>query len=251
MSDSSQGPGWWQASDGKWYPPEQSPGYQQPAPGGPYGAPYGGGGQSYGSPGYGGGASVDIGAAFSYGWNKFVANIGDIIIIWLIVIAVQIVTAAIGRSINSLLLSLAWQAIAFIATMIVQIGLVRVGLLITAGQRPTPQEAFSTDQLGPYIVASILVGLCVFVGFFALCIGALIAAFLLYFVPYFVLDQRQDPVQSLQSSFQLTSKNFGTVGVYALLSFIVSLCTCGLAAPVVQIGAAYIYRQLNGQSVAP
>jgi Domain of unknown function (DUF4282) len=25
MSDSSQGPGWWQASDGKWYPPEKAP----------------------------------------------------------------------------------------------------------------------------------------------------------------------------------------------------------------------------------
>ncbi len=24
MSDSSQGPGWWQASDGKWYPPDQA-----------------------------------------------------------------------------------------------------------------------------------------------------------------------------------------------------------------------------------
>ena len=25
MSDVSQGPGWWQASDGRWYPPEQHP----------------------------------------------------------------------------------------------------------------------------------------------------------------------------------------------------------------------------------
>src|SRR4051812_11033540 len=25
MSDISQGPGWWQASDGKWYPPQQAP----------------------------------------------------------------------------------------------------------------------------------------------------------------------------------------------------------------------------------
>ncbi len=25
MSDTSQGPGWWEASDGKWYPPEQHP----------------------------------------------------------------------------------------------------------------------------------------------------------------------------------------------------------------------------------
>ena len=28
MSDTSQGPGWWQASDGKWYTPEQAPGYE-------------------------------------------------------------------------------------------------------------------------------------------------------------------------------------------------------------------------------
>ena len=31
MSDVSQGPGWWQASDGKWYPPKESE--QPPAPG--------------------------------------------------------------------------------------------------------------------------------------------------------------------------------------------------------------------------
>lgn len=67
MSDVSQGPGWWQASDGKWYPPEQAaptsppagppPGYSAPtgpppgygAPAGPppgYGAP---GAQPYGA----------------------------------------------------------------------------------------------------------------------------------------------------------------------------------------------------------
>ena len=32
MSDVSNGPGWWQASDGKWYPPEQQPGYQASSP---------------------------------------------------------------------------------------------------------------------------------------------------------------------------------------------------------------------------
>lgn len=32
MSHTSQGPGWWQASDGKWYPPELHPQAQQPLP---------------------------------------------------------------------------------------------------------------------------------------------------------------------------------------------------------------------------
>lgn len=32
MSDVSQGPGWWLASDGKWYSPQQVPGGSPPAP---------------------------------------------------------------------------------------------------------------------------------------------------------------------------------------------------------------------------
>jgi len=39
MSDVSQGPGWWQASDGKWYAPEQAPGYVPPPPPPPMAAP--------------------------------------------------------------------------------------------------------------------------------------------------------------------------------------------------------------------
>ena len=32
MSDTSQGSGWWQASDGKWYPPESRAGAAAPPP---------------------------------------------------------------------------------------------------------------------------------------------------------------------------------------------------------------------------
>ena len=39
MSDVSQGTGWWQASDGKWYRPEQHPDYKPPAPNPPAAAP--------------------------------------------------------------------------------------------------------------------------------------------------------------------------------------------------------------------
>jgi hypothetical protein len=39
MSDTSQGPGWWQASDGKWYSPDLHPNNQPPAPPPPAGAP--------------------------------------------------------------------------------------------------------------------------------------------------------------------------------------------------------------------
>lgn len=32
MSDTSQGDGWWMASNGKWYPPETHPDYEPPPP---------------------------------------------------------------------------------------------------------------------------------------------------------------------------------------------------------------------------
>lgn len=32
MSENAQGPGWWQASDGRWYPPEAHPNYMSPTP---------------------------------------------------------------------------------------------------------------------------------------------------------------------------------------------------------------------------
>ena len=47
MSSVSQGPGWWQASDGKWYSPEQSTSYDFDDGEGPVAAhrhPNGGGG---------------------------------------------------------------------------------------------------------------------------------------------------------------------------------------------------------------
>ena len=82
MSDTSQGPGWWQASDGKWYSPEQVPAGTPPADqasafdaGGPAGtAPPGWGGPSDGGgpggyqapqPGYG--PPGAYGAAPTYG----------------------------------------------------------------------------------------------------------------------------------------------------------------------------------------
>jgi uncharacterized RDD family membrane protein YckC len=37
MSDTSQGPGWWQASDGKWYPPESASTATSPTPAGSFG----------------------------------------------------------------------------------------------------------------------------------------------------------------------------------------------------------------------
>lgn len=64
MSDTSQGPGWWQASDGRWYPPTARPGTPTPpvAPPSPTTGP-----AAYGPPGYGPPAYAPP-AGYGYGY---------------------------------------------------------------------------------------------------------------------------------------------------------------------------------------
>lgn len=68
MSDVSQGPGWWQASDGKWYAPEQASGAAAPTGPPPAGPPPGYGPPSGPPGGYGppSGAPAGYGAPTGY-----------------------------------------------------------------------------------------------------------------------------------------------------------------------------------------
>ncbi len=242
MSDTSQGPGWWQASDGKWYPPEQAPS----------GGGGGGGVAAYGV----GGDGFNIGDALSYGWSKFVQYIGQIIVIVLIIFVIQIVFSGVSQvlfgrgGVGGLAVGTIVWVIGLIVGLVIQAGLIRVGLAVTRGETPEVGMLFETANLGPFIVATILVGLLYLVGFIACCIGAVAVAIFMLFYGYFVLDKSAQPVDSITSSFNLVKDNFGTVLGFAIIVFVLNLITCGLAVGVTQIATAYAYKKLTGQPVA-
>lgn len=239
MSDSSQGPGWWQASDGKWYPPESAP---APAPGmAPGGVPA---------------STVDIGAALRYGWNKFVQYIGQLIIILLIIFGVQIVAQILSNVVSGRagfvgwFLSFAITVGAWLISLVLAAGIVRVALAITNGQEPDPALLFSTDRLGPYIIASIIVGFLTFLGLFACLVGALVVMVFTYFYPYFVLEHGDAPWQSITNSYTLVRNNLGGVILFLIVVVLLTLVTCGLATAVTLIAGAYVFKTLNGEPVA-
>ena len=246
MSDTSQGPGWWQASDGKWYPPEQAPGYQAPAADGGGAA----GGAAAGS--------LDIGAAISYGWTKFVENIGVIIVIVLIIFGVQIVfnilRQVVAGSFNSFFLGsifgFTFWAIGWFLYFMLSAGLIRAALAITRGEKPQTDMLFSTDRLGPFAMASIVVALLTFVGFFFCCIGAVVVMFFTYFYGFYVLDRDQGATESVGSSFNVVKHNMGSVAGLVIILVLINIFTCGLGAGVTFIAGAYAYKTLNGDPVA-
>ena len=65
---------------------------------------------------------------------------------------------------------------------------------------------FETANLGPFIVATILVGLLFIVGFIACCIGAIAVAIFTLFYGYFVIDKSAQPADSISQSFTLVKE---------------------------------------------
>jgi hypothetical protein len=238
MSDTSQGPGWWQASDGKWYPPDQTPA------GGP------------GSVVPSGPGDFSIGEALAYGWNKFVAYIGQIILIVLVIFVVQAVFTALSRIVGSgsgvgaLVLSSVISVVGWVVALLLQAGLIRAGLAVTRGEQPQVSMLFETTNLGSYIIASILVGLLFVVGVLACCVGVIVVAIFTLFYGYFVIDKAAQPADSISKSFTLVKEHFGVILGFAIVVFLLNVITCGLAVGVTQISTAYAYKKLTGQPVA-
>ncbi|MEP9362345.1 hypothetical protein ABLE68_05220 [Nocardioides sp. CN2-186] len=255
-------------------PPSEPPtgGYGQAPPPPPPAPPVGGNG-------------YNLGDALSYGWKKFQANAGQIIIAALVLVVVYIIAGAIAFGFQALLTTNAechvnsadtlvcqdgsgfvWRMIVgaiaagflFIVAQIVGAGIIRGALGITEGRDFQTSEIFKTERLGPVVIASLLVGLATTVGY-ALCyVPGIVVAFLTSYTLFFVIDKGMAPIDAIKASFDFTTKNLGNTIVWYIVGGLVAVagiivCFVGLIVtiPLVIIGTAYTYKVLNNEPVAP
>jgi uncharacterized membrane protein len=233
-------------------PPPPTSGYgavppPPPPPGAGYGAP------PTGTGGY------SAGTAWSYGWSKFVANLGQILIAVLVLVAVEIVISVLRYLVSdSWILAWVFGLASWIVGLIIGAGIVRLALDITEGKQLEAAKILTPVKLGEVIVASLLISIATFVGFILLVIPGILVMYFTSFTLFFLMDRQElGAVDAIKASFDFTKNNAGSVIVWFLLSlatWIVGLCLCGVgliaAIPVILIGTAYTYRTLNGQSVA-
>ena len=225
-------------------PPPPPPGFNPPPPPPPPGAMSSGG-------------AFSPGAAISYAWSATVKNLGPLVLMTLVILLAQVVLQvgfSGGEGVIALLLSIATSVVSLILAM----GLIRAALRVTDGGTPELSQLTETDQLGPYIVQAILVGLAIGIGLLLCIIPGLIAAVLFAFAGYAVIDARDgDAVGAIKRSFEIVKGNFGAVlGLMVLLTLvnIVGALLCGIGLlftyPMTSVAIAYAYRTLNGQPVA-
>ena len=205
--------------------------------------------------------------ALGYGWNGFTANIRPLAVIGLVVVLASVLSNWLSRGYDNLFLSLAGWAIGTFISLVISLGLIRAALSILDGGRPSAEDLVSTRDIGPYIIASLLVALIVTVGIVLCVIPGLIAGYLLQFYGYAIIDRKSDsvttapqstPTGAIRASFEVAVNNVGPLILLAVLCFLLNiagllLCGIGLLVtlPVTAIAIAYAWRYFSGGRIAP
>lgn len=272
------GPGGGYPPPGNYPPPGQGGGYPPPQggfppPPGNYPPPPPAFDSGYGQRPAGPPPSqVTVGDALSYGWNRYKANPG----VWIGILAVAFLISVVvslpfsfgsNRDIedwSDLATSSfsVWQIIGNVVTAIVgyliSAALIRGALHEVDGRPPAFGSFFEFKHVGAIIIASFLVGLMTAVGFVLLVIPGLILMFLTWWTLEFVVDQDQDAITAIKSSFRAISSNWGTLLLLAITLFFLNvlgvlLCVVGLLVtiPVSIIASTYAYRVTVRGPVAP
>lgn len=201
--------------------------------------------------------SISVGDAVSYGWNAYWKNVGTLVVIAIVVLAINIVVGLIAQATGSVAGQIIVQFIGFFASMLISLGWIRVSLEVTRGVKPEVGDLFKFDGYGPYILASLLFALGFYVGLILCIIPGIIFAVAFGFYGFVIAERGVGVMDSLKESADLTRGNrwqlFGLGIVLLLINFVGALlCGIGLifTLGITIIAWAYVYRTLRGETVA-
>jgi len=197
--------------------------------------------------------TIDIGGAFRAGWQGFVANIGPMIVVAIIIWVVTAAVNWLATDTTGIIRFLA-SLVAFFLGQLVAIVWISLALAIIDG-RPINSDTLLPDgtTLIYYIIASFLFSVMVFVGLLLLIIPGLILAVIFGLYGWALVDKGLDPIASLRESSRLTAGNRGRLFLFVVA--VIGLNILGLLALIIGvlitsavslIAAGHVYRQLDG-----
>jgi len=204
-------------------------------------------------------------AAIGYGWRKFWAKPGTlllpVIIVVVILVAAQLIIQFIvsgGFSGNSDNFWRQWLGLGLgsaVMTLLVNLlgaALYKGAISVTDGKPFSVGEMFEGYDKLQVILAAFLIAVATFIGTVVCLLPGILIAFLTPYTLFFIVDQKLEAAEAIKGSVLMVWHNFGKALVFAILAIIVLiigalLLGIGLfvAVPVVLIGMAFTYRRLQ------
>jgi len=213
-----------------------------------------------------GGKKFTIGEAIGTGWRLTIRNIGLVIGLWVIILAIFVPMDPLAKMLEarSALLPVIINIVAFVLNFLFQMGLIKIALALIDGRKGMVRDLFNClPRFLSYFISSILYGLIIVAGLLLLIVPGIIWAVRFQFYPYYIIEKGLGPVESLKMSFRISSGQawhlllmdiaFTGVVILGLLALGVGII---VAVPTIMIGTAHVYRKLlsyqeQGEPSAP
>lgn len=192
------------------------------------------------------GKKFSKGDAIRFGWDTTTGNIGVCVLALVIVLAIGLMPAAASDS---------WvvMVVAWVFDIAVAMGVVKMTLRFVDGDKGELVDLFSTIPMIPqYLVASVIVGVVVTVGFFLLILPGIYWSVRLYMFPWVLVDKGVGPFEAMRQSWEMTRGSFWNL-------FLLGLALCAInilgmlalffglliTVPLSVVAVGYAYRRLE------
>jgi len=195
--------------------------------------------------------------AVNFGWNKTKDNLGFLIAVIIILMAVSGLQSLINQNVDlsaSMLIGLVFWVI----NIFIGIGVIKITLKIYDGQKPEFDLLWSGGPIFlNYFLGSLLYSLIVIGGTLLLIIPGIIWSVKYSLVTYLIVDKGMSPVEALHKSGEITNGSkwrlfwfgivLGLINIVGALIFFVGLL---FTIPLTMLAMTYVYRKLLGQTPA-
>jgi hypothetical protein len=205
------------------------------------------------------GRPLDVGAAFSYGWNAWIQHAGPMVGLAAVVVGVNLVIGLLGSASDAVAALVVFNLLSFVVSIVLGMGLIRGALAVTEGRMPSFSMFLETDGFWWYLIATLVYFLGVALGLVLLIVPGIIIAIMWQFYGFAIVERPTTTIgQALGRSVDITrGSRWQLLGMSVLLVLlnIVGILACGIGVIVTYgisvLTLAYAYKTLSGQPVVP
>jgi uncharacterized membrane protein len=201
--------------------------------------------------------TFSAGSAIKFAWEIFKKRalffVGVTLLIGVISWIIGAIVGAVASSSDSPLVGLTAFLLNLGFSTFLNMGVVNYALKAhDAPETAKIQDLWHPQVFWPYLVATILVFICVVAGFILLVIPGIIVGIMLMFTPYLVVDRNRTAIEAMKESKRITDGAKGKLFVFGIALFFLNLVGALLlfvpllvTIPVSMLAIAHAYRQLE------
>ncbi|HYM65046.1 MAG TPA: YciC family protein [Candidatus Sulfotelmatobacter sp.] len=196
--------------------------------------------------------------AIKFGFEVAKKNVVFFLGVFVIWAIVTFISSAIQGSLNAnkqFLVSFLFSLFMWVVNAVISMGIINITLMLVDKKKPKLQDIYYKKKIFNYILASIIRGVILVVGFLLLIIPGIIFAIKLQYSEYLIVDKGYDAVDSIKGSWEMTKGVkwnlflFGLLlGLINILGFLCLLVGLLITVPLSMVANAYVYRKLLSQS---